>query len=81
MSDNIEETQTKLFEVEKPVEKKTKSKGEEKIEVPATYKVKKGDTVYKIAHKYGLTQGQIVSLNKIEDPRALKVDQVLKLRG
>lgn len=79
MSNNIEETQTKLFEVEKPVEKKAKQ--EKKIEIPETYTVKKGDTVYKIAHKYGLTQGQIVSLNKIEDPRALKVDQVLKLRG
>ena len=78
MSDNIEQTQTELFKVEKPVEKK--SSREEKVEVPETYTVKKGDTVYKIAHKYGLTQGHIVSLNNLEDPRALKIDQVLKLR-
>lgn len=82
MSDAInklENSQDKLFEVEQA--NKNTPKTEIREEIPAEYEVAQGDTVYTIAHKFGMTQGHVISLNKIEDPRALKVGQKLKLRG
>ena len=84
MSDAInklENSQGKLFEVEQSNKGTPDPKTDVREEIPAEYEVVKGDTVYTIAHKFGMTQGRIVSLNKIEDPRALKVGQKLKLRG
>lgn len=84
MSDAInklENSQSKLFEVEQSNKSTPDPKTDVREEIPAEYEVVKGDTVYTIAHKFGMTQGRIVSLNKIEDPRALKVGQKLKLRG
>ena len=78
-TNNLETSQDKLFEVEQA--NKNTPKTEVREEIPAEYEVVKGDTVYTIAHKFGMTQGRVVSLNKIEDPRALKVGQKLKLRG
>lgn len=78
-TNNLENSQDKLFEVEQA--NKNTPKSDVREEIPAEYEVVKGDTVYTIAHKFGMTQGRIVSLNKIEDPRALKVGQKLKLRG
>ena len=84
MSDAInklENSQSKLFEVEQSNKSTPDPKTDVREEIPAEYEVVKGDTVYTIAHKFGMTQGRIVSLNKIEDPRGLKVDEKLKLRG
>ena len=78
-TNKLENSQDKLFEVEQS--NKNTPKTEVREEIPAEYEVVKGDTVYTIAHKFGMTQGRVVSLNKIEDPRALKVGQKLKLRG
>lgn len=78
-TNNLETSQDKLFEVEQS--NKNTPKSDVREEIPAEYEVVKGDTVYTIAHKFGMTQGRVVSLNKIEDPRALKVGQKLKLRG
>lgn len=84
-TNKLENSQDKLFEVErvnKNLDQNTpETKTEVREEIPAEYEVEKGDTVYTIAHKYGLTQGKVISLNNIEDPRALKVGQKLKLRG
>lgn len=83
-ANNLEDAQGKLFEVEQvnnPTENTSGRKSDVREKIPTEYEVVKGDTVYTIAHKYGLTQGQVISLNKIEDPRALKVGQKLKLRG
>jgi lipoprotein NlpD len=41
--------------------------------------VKKGDTVYSIAQKYGVSQDRIISNNNIRDPRTLQVGQQLKI--
>lgn len=76
-----QDAQGKLFEVEQSNKNTPDTKTEVREEIPAEYEVEKGDTVYTIAHKYGLTQGKVISLNNIEDPRALKVGQKLKLRG
>lgn len=76
-----QDAQGKLFEVEQSNKNTPDTKTEVREEIPAEYEVVKGDTVYTIAHKYGLTQGKVISLNNIEDPRALKVGQKLKLRG
>lgn len=84
-TNNLENSQDKLFEVErvnKNLDQNTPdTKSDVREEIPSEYEVVKGDTVYTIAHKFGMTQGRVVSLNKIEDPRALKVGQKLKLRG
>lgn len=50
--------------------------------IPATYTVKKGDTLQSIAKQfYGTTAEwrKIADLNKIKDPNALKVGQILKM--
>lgn len=78
-TNKLENSQDKLFEVEQS--NKSTPKSDVREEIPAEYEVAQGDTVYTIAHKFGMTQGQVISLNKIEDPRALKVGQKLKLRG
>lgn len=80
-TNKLENSQDKLFEVEQSNKNTSDAKTEVREEIPAEYEVVKGDTVYTIAHKFGMTQGRVVSLNKIEDPRALKVGQKLKLRG
>jgi len=52
------------------------------IEAPtteATYVVKAGDTLYKIAQAHGMTLAQLTSLNNISDPSQLRIGQVLRL--
>ena len=44
-----------------------------------TYVVKSGDTLSKIAKKYGTTVNKLVSLNGIKNPRIIRVGQVIKL--
>lgn len=46
-----------------------------------TYVVKKGDTLSKIAKKYGTTIEAIVKLNNISNPDLIYVGQTLKLQG
>lgn len=44
-----------------------------------TYKVKKGDTLSKIAEKYGTTVTRLASINQIGNVNKIKVGQVLTL--
>ncbi len=48
---------------------------------PSTYKVQSGDTLSGIASEHGTTWRVLAELNKIDDPRSLRVGQVLKLPG
>jgi LysM repeat protein len=48
---------------------------------PATYTVQSGDTLSGIAGEHGTTWRVLAELNKIDDPRSLRVGQVLKLPG
>lgn len=80
-TNNLENSQDKLLEVEQSNKNTPETKSDVREEIPAEYEVVQGDTVYTIAHKFGMTQGHVVSLNDIEDPRALKVGQKLKLRS
>ena len=50
------------------------------IEVPNTYTVKKGDSLYSIANKFGTNVNEIKSLNNLSS-NLLSVGQVLKLPG
>lgn len=47
---------------------------------PATYTVKKGDTLSAIAKKYNTTVAALVKLNNIKNANIINVGQVLKLR-
>jgi LysM repeat protein len=46
---------------------------------PATYKVRSGDTLSGIAAEYGTTWQVLAELNNLEDPRRLRIGQVLEL--
>jgi LysM repeat protein len=46
---------------------------------PASYKVKRGDTLSGIAAQFGTTVKVLVELNDIKDPARLRVGQVIKL--
>jgi len=48
--------------------------------LPETYKVRSGDTLGGIAREFGTTVAALMELNGIENPRLLRVGQVLKLR-
>jgi len=43
------------------------------------YRVRKGDTISRIAERYGSSVAEIVEANDIEDPRNLKIGRVLKV--
>ena len=44
-----------------------------------TYKVLKGDTVYSIAKKAGVSPEDLMKANKIEDSKKLQIGQTLKM--
>ena len=48
---------------------------------PSLYKVKRGDTMYSIAFRYGLDYKSLARLNGIGPPYTIYADQWLKLRG
>ncbi len=48
---------------------------------PTTITVARGDTVYSLARKYGMTTEQFASINNIKPPYALRVGQTLKLQS
>ena len=48
--------------------------------VPATYRIRKGDTLSGIAERYGVTADWILSLNPQLDPMALAVGTRINLR-
>lgn len=46
-----------------------------------THKVEKGQTLYRIAKAYGVTVEELMDANRIEDPRDLKVGELLYVPG
>jgi LysM repeat protein len=44
-----------------------------------TYTVKKGDNPVTIAKKFGVSSDELLKVNKIDDPKKLRIDQVLKI--
>ena len=48
---------------------------------PATYVVKPGDTLWKIAKKYGLNVSEIINLNQLTDPDMIYPNQVIILKN
>ncbi|WP_313467582.1 LysM peptidoglycan-binding domain-containing protein [Carnobacterium sp.] len=46
-----------------------------------TYTIKKGDTLYSIAKKYGVTVQDIVTTNKLANANVIKIGQVIKIPG
>jgi murein DD-endopeptidase MepM/ murein hydrolase activator NlpD len=46
-----------------------------------SYTVRRGDTLHRIAQRYGVSVSSLMSANRIEDPRDLQVGQVLVIPG
>lgn len=65
------EAQAKLAEALKVVAQKR--------ETVASHKVRKGETIAQLAKKYGVSQDELMRLNKIRSAKSLKVGQTLKL--
>ena len=49
----------------------------EKIENTRTIKVKRGDSLYKLAQYYSVSIKDIISRNRIEDPQKIRINQKL----
>ncbi len=47
----------------------------------ATYTVRRGDTLHRIAERYGVSVGRLMIFNGIADPRELQVGEVLRIPG
>ncbi len=63
------------------IPKYTLSKASNKIKEPKTYRVKKGDTLWRIARVFRVTVQDLVSWNNISNPSKLKIGDVLKIYG
>ncbi|WP_050899147.1 MULTISPECIES: L,D-transpeptidase family protein [Marinitoga] len=50
-----------------------------RVEFISNYLVKKGDSIYKIARKFGVKPGEIVLYNNIKDPKKIYSGQLLKI--
>lgn len=61
---------------EKPVEKPVEKKAEDTV-----YVVKSGDTLSKIASKYGTTYQELARINNIENPNLIFPGQKIKING
>lgn len=64
--------------VSKKVWSGVNSKSKEKS--PSVYKVKKGDTLYSISWRYGLTYKQLAKMNNIKSPYNIYVGQKLRFK-
>lgn len=51
------------------------------VQVPATYTVKQGDTVFGIAMRYGLRTADVLAINGLTSSSIIQPGQVLKLKG
>lgn len=50
------------------------------VENPAVHIVKDGDTLYKIAKKYGISLVKLIELNNIKTPNLIQIGQIIKLK-
>ena len=46
-----------------------------------THTVARGDTIYRIAHEYGVSPARLMAANGLNDPRGLRVGQMLVIPG
>lgn len=60
---------------------KSSSSSSKSSSKPKTHTVAQGDTLGSIASKYGVTVKQLTEWNKLDNPNALRLGQVLKLSG
>ncbi len=55
--------------------------GEQQINSPqyATYEVKKGDTLFNLANRYGVSWQTLAQMNDLKEPYTLKIGQKIKI--
>ena len=51
------------------------------VSQPTTHTVQSGETLYRIANRFGVSVGRLMSANGIADPKTLRVGQVLVIPG
>ena len=77
---NEPEERTKIIETPAPVQKAEAKPAAKERAVEQTHKVKKGETLSKIAQKYGTTQKELMRYNKLHSSK-IKVNQLLRIPG
>jgi LysM repeat protein len=73
-------TPTKTITPTRPVTSTTSVTGTLPIPASGTYTVQKGDSLSKIARRFGVTVAKLIELNNIADPNRIEAGQVLKLK-
>jgi murein DD-endopeptidase MepM/ murein hydrolase activator NlpD len=51
------------------------------VSQPTSHTVRSGETIYRIAKLYGMSVGRLMAANQIDDPRLLRVGQILVIPG
>jgi LysM repeat protein len=81
LSDNTKKDSTEKTNSDKAAAEKEKNQAKALENASSVYVVQKGDTLYAIARKCGLTVGELVSLNDIDTSAVIKVGQKLKIKA
>ena len=81
LSDNTKKESGEKTPADKAAAEKEKTQSKALENATSVYVVQKGDTLYAIARKCGLTVGELVSLNDIDTSAVIKVGQKLKIKA
>jgi len=52
-----------------------------RVSQPTSHTVQSGETIYRIAKRYGVSVGRLMAANQIDDPRLLRAGQILVIPG
>lgn len=75
----VDRTENVNKEVVKSVAAPGKSASQPVLDMRASYVVRKGDTLYRIALDHGQSYSDLVAWNSLKNPNDIKVDQVLRV--
>lgn len=81
LSDNTKKESSEKTNTDKVAAEKEKTQSKALENSTSVYVVQKGDTLYAIARKCGLTVAELVSLNNMDTSTVIKVGQKLKIKA